>query len=282
MFGSTGLLAQQTDASPPKRSLADGIVRHRIEVDRLAPPHLLSGVEIGTGEGPMVLLVRNRDGTLHATELQRGPGKHGEAAEIAKLRAVLEEPETEEGKEAGTPPPDAVTAKIRIERSGKEIVATPAAKAALPKFDREHLRPTLASLLAATQGQPHANQLEIEVGVGVPLQDVLVVWEVAWEAGFRVPLFGETVPSRPAAAVIRDQIAGLPAQFGWEGRRLPDLPMPLHDAEVLVLFDGPTPFAEFAQLLRECTKNGIWQLSLVGQQDAKTRWKLATHLAMCR
>ncbi|MFK7741706.1 MAG: hypothetical protein AB8H80_15415 [Planctomycetota bacterium] len=62
---------------PARRSLADGLVRQRIELDRITPPTLRSGDELAQGQGDLVLLVRRRDGTIEPFELQRGLGDHG-------------------------------------------------------------------------------------------------------------------------------------------------------------------------------------------------------------
>lgn len=282
LLASAGLLAQQPTTPMPKRSLADGLVRHRIETERLAPPQLRGGLELGIGDGPMVLLLRRQDGSLSATELQRGPGSHGAPAELRKLEAIVEKV-AEPGAQAKKPAdPAPATTRIRIERTDDKVVATPSIGGAVATFDREHLQPALTALFATGKGQPHETQLEIQVGPGSTVQDVLLVWEVAWLAGFRLPLFNDIVPPGPAPAALGDTIAGLPAQFGWEGRSVADLPMKLYDEEVLVLFDGPTPFREFSMLLRECAARGIWQIGLIGQQDPKVRWKLPTHLATCR
>lgn len=264
------------------RSLADGLVRQRIEIDGLRPPHLDVGLEIGAGEGPLVLMVRRPDGKLEFTELDRGPGDHGKAPAPDRIDQPVEQ-----AAAAPAPPPahTLAVATVRIERSD-DRVSVRAGVDAEPlvgeSVAKERLQPLLGELLASRRASDVAGQLLLEVAPDATMQDVLTVCEVARAAGFTVLMFSGS-RAGPIDDDVRGLLAALPAKFGWRTERTgPGGAQPMCDGELLVLFDGPARWADFVPLYVECAKIGIWRISFVGQRDAQTRGKLPANLPFDR
>lgn len=273
------LVAQETPA-PPKRTLADGLVRQRIEIDRLSPPVVQAGLELGAGQGPMVLVVRRADGTLDVHEIQRG-GEHGPAAEKPLVDVPVEQQVPADGVVPDVP---ILVATVLLARGadGALVIGSPTEARAVvaPTFDRAKVAAWLQRELARREGTRVQDRLHLRVAPDVRLQDVLTTWDVARSVGFTSLLLED----RPPAVVPPDDaalVAGLAARFDWPVEMLHGV-QPVCDAELLFMIDGATPFGEVGGLLRACAKAGIWQLAFVGQQDAKTRWKLPTHLPFDR
>lgn len=274
------LLLAPTVAQAP-RSLADGLVRQAIERERLAPPHCESGLEIGAGKGPLLLLLRRAGGELAIEEIERGSGDHGAAAEKRELQPVVETPEPH--KAAGQPQPGAATAPAQL-RLGREAAQTllwtrePKQLQAQP-VEREKLRQLLPALFAATKGSQYEAQLELAIAPEVPMQDVMLTWELARAAGFDTLLWHPLGREKTASARDRELIAGLPAKHGWVVRRRgPGGVQAVCEGEVLIALDGATPFGDVSPLIREFARAGIWQFGFVGQKDRSTRFKLPTNL----
>lgn len=278
------VLAAQEPAPPasPRRSLADGLVRQRIEIDRLRPPRIDAGLEIGAGEGPLVLLVRRADGTLEVTEIERGLGEHGVAPDPDRLDVPVEQ---EAAAPALPPGHNMAPATVQIERSDGRV-SVRAGKDVEPLVGeavaKDRLRPLLAELLASRRDSNVAGQLLLEIAPDAAMQDVLAVCEVARAAGFTTLMFSGS-RAGPIREADRELLAALPAKFGWRTARMgPGGAQPICDGELLVLLDGPARWADFVPLYIQCAKVGIWRISFVGQQDAKTRCKLPANLPFDR
>lgn len=275
------LLAQETPAPlppAPKRSLADGLVRQRIEIDRLQPPVVTAGLEVGAGEGPMVLLVRKGNEPLVPHEIERGTGDHGPAAKKTSVGAPLA------GREGAAQPKDrpGVTddVLVALERKGAELaVGTEAAPREIvgALADRAKLREWLQRQFETTRGTRFEGRIHLRVHADVLLQDVLTTWEVARSVGFRTLLIEDRPPGAQATPADRELLKGLAARFDWSVGTMLGV-HPVCDAELLFLVDGKTRFGELAGLLRACVEFGYWQIGFVGQQDGKTRWKLPMHI----
>ena len=276
------LLAQEAPA-PPKRTLADGLVRQRIEIDRLSPPVVQAGLELGAGQGPMVLVVRRADGTLDVHEIQRG-GEHGPLPDKQAADVPVEQEETPAGAAPAPATAPAAVPTVELTRDADSVLTIGSAaeprKLVGPVVDRDRLRGWLQPKFGNTVGTPVAAALHLRVAPDVRLQDVLTTWEVARGVGFTSLLLQDLAPAAipPADAAL---FAGLAARFDWPVELLHGV-QPVCDAELLFLIDGATPFGEVGGLLRACAKAGLWQLAFVGQQDATTRWKLPTHLPFDR
>src|SRR5688500_3145259 len=125
-------LAQDSAPAQPKRSLAEGLVRQWVDREKLAPPRLESGLEMGAGDGPMVLMIRRADGTVALDVVERGPGDHGPAAEkrgvgpVAEKEALDKKDAPDKKRAAGSRPAPVADATVLIRRSGNEVsVGTP-------------------------------------------------------------------------------------------------------------------------------------------------------------
>lgn len=277
-------LAQTPQSSP--RSLADGLVRQAIEREGLTPPPCQSGLEIGAGKGPMVLLIRRAGGELATEAIVRGSGDHGAAAEKRELQPVTEVAEQPKAArpvaKASEPQPHAATAPAQLQLGRDEaqtVLATRAQPRLLVGLDRERLRPLLPPLFAATEGSQYEAKLELAIDADVPMQDVLLCWELARDAGFDTLLLNPLGREQAASASDRELIAGLPAKYGWEvQRRGPGGIQPVCQGELLIALDGTTRFGEVSPLIRELARAGIWQFGFVGQKDRTTRFKLPTNL----
>lgn len=289
VLGASSIAAQVTTPKT-KRSLAEGLVRQCIERDRLTPPHMESGLEMGAGKGDMVLMVRRPDGSLRVEALPRGRGDHGPAAEISDAELGLDA-EIEEEQVAGLPKAvkpkagqlnavrKATPTKLRIKRFKERVsVTTSAGPNAIegPKVDRAELEQQLRACFATVKGTTVAAVVIAEVDADASMQDFLTCWEVARSVGFSVVMLTPTGKVRTSTQDERDLIASIPKKFEWTARNHPG-PV-IRDGELLILLDGPTRFGDIAPLMIHCANKGIWQIAFVGQKNAKQRFKLPTHL----
>lgn len=288
----TGLAAQ--DPAPrPTRSLAAGLVRQQIEVDRLRPPTAQQGLEIGAGEGPLVLLVWRAGSALTLSELQRGDGDHGHSPEPRRIDL----PREEKVVEPPPPPPGeaakasaAQPAKVALALTGDELVAT-SSGASLPtgecsrgkqQLDAKTLRPRLEAMLAAGKDQPHAALLQVDAAADVPMQHVLTLWEMARSVGFTGIAFEGGLSKRTLPTPAREQIEGLAKRFEWPTRQIADGVITLCEGELLIALDGPATYGDMVPLMTQLARAGIWRFGFVAKQDAKTYVKLPTNLPFDR
>lgn len=290
-------------------------MRQVIEREGFVPPKIATGLDIGEGKGPLVLLVRRADGRIILQELFRGRGDHGPAAKKVVLtetpveEELVEEESVEEGPVEQPAEPAKQPKPLAKERPAKGLApaapgpATPAslviwrrgerlefgAKAGEPVFrgkavDPAALRPFLKRQFDARKGRPGQRQLFLQVGAETPMDDVLAAWAVGREVGFEAPLLGGLVMRGPRRLPQQaaDAIAGLAEQFEWPvrhyGEGLPGGPQPICDGEVVILLDGPTPFRVVEPLLHAFMRAGIWQIGFIGQRDPATRFKIRTSL----
>jgi len=294
---SASMLAQEP--AKPNTSMADGLVRQLIEREQLQPPRLESGLEMGQGKGPMVLMIWRADGSMSLHELQRGYGDFGPAAEkriieepevveeeeeVVEVVEVVEEAEGQKkagrdaaGRKVQRGPP--VEAKVRLRRNGDELrveIGPRLLRGA--EVDRKSLQSALQVFVAD-------RELVIEPESDVLMQDVLTTCEVARGAGLDRFSFGggRAVRDQPLKPEMLEQLVSLPATFDWPVERVAGAAQqPICEGELLVLLDGECRWSRFRSLLQECAKIGIWQIALVGQKDARTRLKLPTHLPFDR
>lgn len=283
LLTTTSLIAQdQAKPKKPRRSLADGLVRHCIERDALEPPTLSAGLEMGAGKGAMVLLVRRPDGTLRIEELQRGLGDHGPAPEIKGV-APAEEIELDNNGKPKKPKAGAVVeappATIRIARSADTVtITTSADKVPMvgKSVNRKWLATQLAKCFAKTKKTSTEAQLLIEVSVNATMQETLACWEVARAAGFKTPMLSPKGRTRPPTADERQLISSIADKYEWPKKVM--LGQPLYDGELLILLDGPTKVRDVMPLIMLCANAGIWQINFAGQKNPKKRFKLPMHI----
>ncbi|MFT4516161.1 MAG: biopolymer transport protein ExbD [Planctomycetota bacterium] len=281
VLGASSIAAQ---AATPKtrKSLAEGLVRHCIERDKLTPPHMESGLEMGTGKGDIVLMVRRADGSLHLEALPRGLGDHGPAAEIKDAALGIEEE-----KEVGAKPkpgkpkaaPGVQVNTLIIKRTKNKVTVTTSADQTPiegPKVDRAKLEQQLRKRFAITKDPTVEAVLIAKVDADATMQDFLTCWEVARLAGFSVVMLSPTGKVRTSTQEERALIAGIAKKFEWTAENRNG--RPLYNGELLILLDGPTRFGDVAPLIIQCAHEGIWQIAFAGQKNAKQRFKLPTHL----
>jgi biopolymer transport protein ExbD len=305
LLGAT--LAQTSPSSAPKRSLAEGLTRQWIELHKFVPLHLESGLELGAGQGPLVLLVRHADGKCELAEIERGLGDHGPAAEkqLVELEAVEEEvveekvieqevpespipkppqpsPAKQQEPAPVSPPPVVAAPTLQLQKTGDQIRLAEAKGAILgngDKLDRAALKPALERLFARTQGSKFVGQMLLEIDPGVPMQDVLTCIEVARSAGFLRILFSNRRGLAPLSPEVRELVATLPAKQGWITKPFGrGGAAKFREGELLILLEGSACWGDFAPLYVQCAYAGIWQISLVGQKDLRTRFKLPVNL----
>ncbi len=286
-------------AAAPRRSLADGLVRQRIETDGLRPPRCEGGLEMAAGTGPLVLLVRRADGSFEVQAIDRGLGDHGEAPEKGRIDEPLEEELEEEvaeakpekrakdGQPAAASPATALLATVRLARTDTAVtIGTKAQPDRLrgKDLDRAALRTLLAESFLAAKGGKFEGQILIDASASASLQDVLTTVELARAAGFTTVMFdGVAAGGKRLPAEQEDLVRGIPQQFGWKVEHLgPAKRQPVCDGELLLLVDGPATWGEIAPLYMLFARAGIWRISFVAQQDAKTRWKLPANLPFDR
>lgn len=275
----------QPAPAKPQRSQADALVRQVIEREQLAPPRLESGLELGAGKGPLVLLVRHRDGSFALQAVARGGDEA--AAEVQPpqidLPQEIELTPAEEVPEAD-PKAAAGPAKLRFGcKDGEVEIGTD--KAPQQLRGKAATRSAIAALLreqTAVKREPKLKgQLQLAIDAEVPMQDVLTTLELARAAGFTVPMFEPRGRQGTLGEREQQQIAGLAEQFGWKVELKAGV-QPIASGELLILLDGPVAFGDVAPLMVALMRAGIWQFGFVGQQDAKARFKLPTHLPVDR
>lgn len=289
--------AQGDVAQPKRRSLADGLVRELIESQRLEAPRCEAGQDLAAGDGPLALLVRRANGEFDVRALERGLGEHGEAPDMA---TPVIEVELEEGA-AAAPAPKAgakvavAMVKLALAKPGAAVegeqprrdlvVGTRQAPEQLrsARVDRTAMAALLAEQFAATKGTAVAGQLLVEARAEVDFQDVLSTVELAHRAGFTDIYFdGGAANVARLSAEGRQAVLDLPQELGWKPERMLHGVVPVHAGEVLVLVDGPATWGDIAPIYMLCARAGIWRISLVGQKDLATRFKLPTNLPVDR
>ena len=281
--------------------MADGLVRQLIERKKLQPTRLESGLEMGQGKGPMVLMIWRADGSMSLHKLQRGYGNFGPPAKkqispLEEEEEVVEEEEevVEEEVEAGRKqagrgaagpdggPVDAArqsALSVKLHRSGDTLrIELPGGRSITgAEVDRASLRLVLQQQFARTaDAKLRSPRCFIEPQSDVLMRDVLATWEVARTAGFAVFYGGGKIQNEALKPEMREKLASLPGTFDWPTKRVG--PQPICEGELLILLDGECQWSRFLPLLHECAKAGIWQIAIVGQKDAGTRFKLPTHL----
>lgn len=265
------LAATAQEAPKPTRSLAAGLLRQQVEIGKLELPRAKDGLEIGKGDGPMVMLVRHRDGTLTAHDLQRGGGEHGPAA---KPSQAVQEERPVDGPEVPSPPQLQLTfadGVLTVMDGSKPLQQGKA-------LDAGALREPLAAKLAAAKGAPYAGVLELDCRAAVPMQHVLAVWEIARAAGFEHVQFHGNGP-KPLAAADQEMIAGLAQKAEWPVRHAgPHGALSITDGELLLVLDGPALWGDIEPLIYAFAKAGIWQFGFACRKDATTFVKLPTSL----
>jgi len=290
LLGPT-LVAQEGEAAPaPRRSLADGMIRQLVEVEGLALPRLLSGLEPGSGQGPLVMLRLGEEGEVSAVELPRGFGDHGAAVEPAAAGAL--DPEQEVGV-AGAP------------RAPKRPLPPGLAKVRLLRIDdgawtmhvdggglRQHTWPegaegrtALVEFLRGVRdrvvGEDAADDApapRLQLGLLAEASGVrgLQLWDAAREAGFGgVLLEGRARPPAAADDPGLQRIADIPAEFGWEVKRVGR--QPICRGELLLLFEGEISWARVLDVYMACAAAGIWDVAIVGS-NGENRGKLPLRL----
>ena len=72
----------------------------------------------------------------------------------------------------------------------------------------------------------------------------------------------------------------VPSEYGFRIERHgpPGHQIRVAYGEVLILLDGPTRWADFDPIYRQCIKAGIWRIGIVGQRDIGTRFKLPMNI----
>jgi len=271
------------DSKQPRRvrSLADGLVRQRIEIDRLRPPQISSGTELGSGKGPLVLLIRRASGRFEYEAIERGRGDHGPSPDPDVI--VAPEPKKAAKVQPQEAPKNSIgNAVLRVARkdgvltiatgSGKEVTKGKA-------IDRSGLKAALKQLFDLRRGTKVATQMVLEIREQATIQDVVTVSELARMTGFSTLLFSgrskETLKSDDAKRIM-----SLPSDYGFHVEyRMPQTSQfPVADGELLVLLDGPTLWDDFDPIYRQCIKAGIWRIGLVCQRDMRKRFKLSINL----
>ena len=280
-----------------KRSMADGLVRQLIEREKLQPPRLESGLEMGQGKGPMVLMIWRTDGSMSLHKLQRGYDDFGPAAEkqVVPLEEEVIEEEVVEEVEAGQKKaganadggPGAAASQpnlsVKLSRKGDTLLIEVPGIGSIEgaEVDRARLQLALQQQFARiADPKLRRSPFLIEPQSEVLMRDVLTTWEVARTAGFHVFFGGGNIQGEALNPEMREELASLPVTFDWPVKKVNvwGTPQPICEGELLILLDGECRWSRFLPLLMKCAKIGIWQIGIVGQKDASTRFKLPTHL----
>lgn len=274
----------EQDPAPRRRSLADGLVRQVVEVGKIALPTAPGGLELGAGEGPLVMVVRRADGTLDVQELDRGAGDHGESRE----KAVVTPPEEDEVREEAGPEPKkpVKVATVRITRRDEDLAIGPAAEPLAWTGKQIAEAPVLAMLreqFQRTRETKEAGNLLMEVGADAFVQDLLTTWSLARQVGFRTLLLSPVGCDNSQQAESRAVLRELPKRLGWKAERVgPKGMLRIYDGELLIALDGPVRMRDVSPWFVECAQAGIWRIGFVCQKDAKTRVKVPTDLPFDR
>jgi len=277
---SLSITAQEQ--KPPRlvRSLADGLVRQRIEIDRLRPPKISEGVELGSGQGPLVLLIRRAKGGIDFEVIERGHGNHGPSP-VPKL---IEEPTPKAGgkkkpqEEAEEPDAELI---LRVARKDGILSITKGAAEQITEgkaIDQPALKAALTRLFEARRGNKRAKQMVLDIHEEAMIQDVVTIVGVARKVGFSSLMFSG---ARRGSLTGDDKkrIMDLPSKYGFRvEHRGAQGGQPVADGEVLVLLDGPTRWADFSPIYAQFAKAGIWRIGLLCQRDMRTRFKMPINL----
>lgn len=270
--------------SRPQRSLADGLVRQVIETRRVQPPYGEAGEEVGTGKGKIALLHRHRDGRLELTPLRRGHGDHGPAAKPSAAREdkmVEQEMEAIFGKPKKKPgqlePKPGRPTSLTLRRVEGEILLEANGESLFRgvRIDRQALGKRLESCFAKTKGTTGEGRMSLTPAKDVPFQDMLTAWEVARSVGYRSFALGG--PVGPMDRQAKELFAGLQKKLGWKRRS-----KFVMDGELLLLVEKGLRWRDVEPLFIHASLAGVWQLAVVTQKDAKTRFKLPMHLPVAR
>lgn len=293
-------LAAQQDDKPTRRSLADGLVRQRIEIDRLAPLKLTVGKELASGNVPMVLLVRRSSGKLEPYAIERGLGDHGTSPDPESLELEPEreievrkpgakpqpKPQPKPGQKPNgnvQPPKNVPQASLDVVRKTPDGAAPFVNVAGIRlEFDAgtlqtKRLRPLLQRLFDKRKGTAVADVMVLRAANDTPLQDVLAVWELAHDVGFRKPLFSGLQGIQPMDPEAKKVLTGLPKRFAWPSQRARVNNQKIYGGELLLLLEQQTTWGEFVSIYAQCAQTGIWRISLVGQRG-RERVKLPVDL----
>ncbi len=264
-------------STPSRRSLADGLVRQRIETERLAVPRLVAGDDVGSGDGPLLLLVLHAaDGRGEFATLPRG---HAEGEDIpapqrpvegAGQPAVPHAPQNDPTAETKDPPPPDSGVAIRRHGDGYSIaIAGRREPLQVASPDDAAVRAALRKLLPHGGNAASRPELCIQPTADAPATAVLTLWAAARAEGFAQPLFAKTeaigkppVPPTPAEAAIAEKLLAIPRDEKWPRRRLEGAF--LHQGELLVLLDGDMPWQRLERLYLACARAGIYRVAFVG------------------
>lgn len=274
----------------PTRTLADGLVRERIESQRLEVPKLVGGEELGRGQGPLVMLVRKRDGSLELVELARGEADTGPSPEPQPLDLPPEQEVGVAGQPKAQPPAPRPARPIKVrlrrrttddgEQLGVQLEMFPEQTAA--KLDAAQLGERFEQLARQRADTDVAGQLLIEAHPDTMVQDVVDLWQIAAQHGFERPLFGG-MGNRPLPDETQQLLQSLPKRFDWPSEnRGPGGSIKVQGGELLFLLDGPTRWGDFLPLYAHCAQVGIWRLGIVCQQDRAQRSKWSVPLPFDR
>lgn len=281
-LSGTPIQAQEQDPEgAPRRSLADGILRQLVEVEGLRLPRFVSGLEPGTGEGPLVLMRLGQEGEPMLQELPRGYGDHGDGSAPVPVTAPVEVEEVG-GAARRVEAPGLVRLRVlRVEGEGASAVwhlradgedrgsfgwrATAEGAADLSAF--------LGALRAQALGEESgsgsdaaAPTLELRLPEEQPARRALRLWDAARAAGFgRVLLPGRLGGPGPDTDMPQ-RVAGLAEEFGWETKRIGA--QPICRGELLVMLQGEVSWGRVLDLYSCCARAGIWDIGFVGADGA--------------
>ena len=257
---------------------------------------------MGQGKGPMVLMIWRTDGSMSLHKLQRGYDDFGPAAEkqvVPLEEEVIEEEVVEEEaveeveagqKKAGANAdggPGAAASQpnlsVKLSRKGDTLLIEVPGVGSIEgaEVDRARLQLALQQQFARiADPKLRRSPFLIEPQSEVLMRDVLTTWEVARTAGFHVFFGGGNIQGEALNPEMREELASLPVTFDWPVKKVNvwGTPQPICEGELLILLDGECRWSRFLPLLMKCAKIGIWQIGIVGQKDASTRFKLPTHL----
>ena len=275
------IVAQEQKRPKLARSLADGLVRQRIEIDRIRPPQLASGIELGGGKGPLVLLIRRAGGVIDYEAIERGRGNHGPAPEPVIVDEPAPKKAVDKAPQKPAQKPAALASLHLVRKDGVLFVEADSSKQITKGkvLDKLALTGELKQMLDLRRGTKVASQLLLDIHEDTMMQDVVSVAELALQTGFSNLLFAgkskQTLKGKDA-----ERLMNVPSEYGFrlEHHGHPGHQIRIADGEVLILLDGPTRWADFAPIYRQCIKAGIWRIGIVGQRDISTRFKLPMNI----
>ena len=234
---SLSIAAQEQ--KPPRlvRSLADGLVRQRIEIDRLRPPQITEGVELGSGQGPLVLLIRRAKGDIDFEVIERGRGDRGPSpvpgfVQAPKPKAAGKRKPQEEVEE------DGAELILRVVRKDGVFSITMGAAEQIAEgkaIDQPALKAALTRLFEARRGNKRANQMVLEIHEEAMSQDVVTSVGVARKVGFSSLMFSGAGRGS-LTGDDKKRIMDLPSKYGFRvEHRGAQGGQPVAHGEVLVL-----------------------------------------------